>query len=145
QQVPNWILVFDHQRAARGHGRQRPLAQVTRYGLVGRQREAKCRTGGGLAKRQCAAVRYRDTVRNRQTEPGALADLLRREKRLEDASAQGVRDSRSVIRNLDDVLAVKPQRADGDRPAPGAIVDRLLRVEQQVQDDLLNLLAIDED
>ena len=82
-----------------------------------------------------AAVLLDDRVGDRQAEPGALADVLRREERVEDPRQHLGRQPGPVVRHFeqDDVaLAVVP-RPHHQRAAAGGGRHRLLGVDHQVQ------------
>src|SRR5262245_70493 len=83
----------------------------------------------------------RDAVTDRQTQPGALAHGPRREERLEDPRQDVRRNPGPRVRHAHSDPAVRRHQADGDlglsRPD-----QRLLRIEHQIQDDLLELCRI---
>src|SRR5882724_5072911 len=77
----------DHRRARRG--------RAPRRGRLGhRQLQPEHRPARPAVHDQVAAVLLDDPVRDRQTEPGAGADGLGREERLEDVRERLVRDAR---------------------------------------------------
>src|SRR5262245_16023518 len=83
----------------------------------------------------------RDAVADRQAEPGTLADGLRREERLEDPRQYVQCNPRSRVGHAHSDPAVR--RHETDRYLGlGAPYQRLLRVEHQVQDHLLELCRI---
>ena len=88
-----------------------------------------------------------DGVRHRQTEAGALADLLRREKRIEDLRPHILRHTRPVVVHLEDdgvVVDVVPGAQDERAAAVGAD-HGLFRVDDEIQQHLLDLMRIGED
>ena len=93
-----------------------------------------------------AAVLLHDRVGDRQAEPGALADFLRREERVEDLRLQIVGDSGAVVVDLEHdgfPIGVVP-RADDEDAAAVRRQHRLLGVDHQVQQHLLDLVAVGE-
>ena len=88
-----------------------------------------------------------DRVGDRQPEAGALADLLGREERIEDARLHVFRHARPVVVHLEDdrVLRQVVPGADDQRAAAVRAEHRLLGVDDQVEQDLLNLVRIGED
>ena len=110
-----------------------------------RQRQTETGADGTVARLERAAVRGGDAVRNRQAQPGALPHFLGREERLEDAAPQLRLIPGPSSSDLDDLCRPRLHRPDDDRSAPGRRLDSLLGVEQEVQHDLLDLLAIDQD
>ena len=77
-----------------------------------------------------------DAVRNRQAQPRALPDRLRREERIEDPADDVGRHARARIADRDRHLLAIARRADRDHAALG---NRLRRVHQQVHEDLVQL------
>ena len=82
-----------------------------------------------------------------QAESGALLVALRGEERLEDATEVARRDPRPIVADGDD----DPLGADaevgghGERPAPARLAHGLHRVEQQVDEHLLELVGVGHD
>ena len=88
-----------------------------------------------------------DRVRDGQPEPGALADLLRREERIEDLGLHIRRHARTVVGDLEGdrvALDVVP-RADDERAAAVGREHRLLGVDDQVEQHLLDLVRVGKD
>ena len=87
-----------------------------------------------------------DRVRDGQPEPRALADLLRREERIEDFRLQLLRYPGTVVVDLEDdrlALQVVPA-ADDESAAAVRREHRLLGVDDEIQQHLLNLVRIGE-
>ena len=87
-----------------------------------------------------------DRVGDRQPEAGALADLLRREERIEDLRLQLVGNARAVVVDLEHhrfLLGVVPGANDEHAAAVGR-EHRLLGVDDQVEQHLLDLVAVGE-
>src|SRR5262249_14988894 len=97
----------------------------------------------GLRNFQRSSVRGGDAQRDRESKPGALPHVLRREEWLEDATAQLQRNPRPIVDHFEPVRALAGMRAYDD--PPGRVADGVLGVQDEVQDDLLDLLAIDDD
>ncbi len=88
-----------------------------------------------------------DGIGDRQPEPGPLADLFRREKRVEDLRLKIVRNSRSVVVDLENhavVFDALPAADDEDAAAVGR-QHRLLGVDHEIEQHLLDLVAVGED
>jgi hypothetical protein len=144
QQLPDRDFVVHYQRrmargGSGGGGRHRHVA------AVGNRRQGQSEPGAafGFHQIQRAAVRARDAVRNRQAEPGAFADLLGREERLEDAAAKLRADARAAVGNLDEMAALLRTGRDPDGARHAGCRHRVLRVQQQVEEQLLDLVAVD--
>ena len=91
-----------------------------------------------------AAVLLDDRVRDGQAQAGALADFLRREKRVEDLRLQFLRDPRTVVVDLEDdgvAVDVVPAADDESAAAVGR-EHRLLGVDDQVEQHLLHLVRV---
>ena len=88
-----------------------------------------------------------DGVRDRQSESGALADVLRREEGIEDLVLDVRRHARPVIADLqhDRVLFAVMPRPQHQRAAPIGRQHGLLSVDHKVQQHLLNLMRVGED
>ena len=94
------------------------------------------------------AVLLHDRVGHGQPETGALADLLRREERIEDLRLQLVGNARPVVVDFEHdrfLIRVVPRAHDERSPRPLADEHRLLGVDDQVQQHLLHLVAVGED
>ena len=100
-----------------------------------RKRESSSLTDAAVAG-DGAAVLLDDSVGDGETEAGPLADVFRREERIVDAREVIRRDARSGIGHLDHRLAA---RARHDRQ-PAAFRHGVTRIEEQVQEDLLQLV-----
>src|SRR5690606_10310223 len=98
--------------------------------------EARADAGSGCDADD-AAVLLDDLVRDREAEPGALADRLGREERIEDAFEVGFGDALAVVLDDDDRAPAENLRADRD--APAIVLDRLRGVADQVQQHLVDL------
>ena len=124
---------------ARQHGERRGRADACtlrrRRELDREDRAASGSVGGG----DRAAVLLDDAVGDRQPEARALVHFLRREERIEDPRQHLLVDARTAVADpRDDRRAVRG-RLDGDvdRPAPAAVDDRVLGVDQHVEEGLL--------
>ena len=96
--------------------------------------------------RDPAAVLLDDRVGDGQAEAGALADFLRREERIEDPRLHVLRHPRPVVVDLEDdrvALEIVPGAEDQRAAAVGA-EHRLLGVDDQVEQHLLDLVRIGE-
>ena len=104
-----------------------------------------------------AAALADEAVDHRQAKARALAEVLRREERLENPLADVVRDPDALVGDLEHdglsgmrehvrerlvIVAGGEPRAHGDRSAIG---HRIARVDDQVEDDLLHLPAVGRD
>jgi len=87
-----------------------------------------------------------DRVRHREAQPGALADFLGREKRVEDLGLEILRDTRPVIVDFDDnrLARVVVPRPHDEHAAPVRRQHRLLGVDDQVEQHLLHLMRVGE-
>jgi hypothetical protein len=88
-----------------------------------------------------------DRVGDRQPQTRSLADFFRREKRIEDLRLDLLRNSRAVIVDFENdrlVFGVVPRTGDEDAAAVRG-EHRLLGVDDEVQQDLLELVRIGED
>ena len=94
-----------------------------------------------------AAVLLHDRVGDGQAKAGALADFLRREKRIEDLALPLFRNPRPIVIDLEHggaaICVVRGAHDDG-AAAVGAEAG-LLGVDQQVEQHLLDLVAVGED
>src|SRR5262245_31084025 len=88
-----------------------------------------------------------DGVGNGQSQTGALAYFLRREERIEDFRLQVVGDSRAVVVDLelDRLVPGVVPGADDDGSAAVVREHGLLGVDDQVEQHLLDLMAVGED
>ena len=77
-----------------------------------------------------------DLVADREPEPRAFADGLRREEGIEDAADDVACDARAGVPDRDDGASVLHARLDRDRARPG---DRLRRVRKEIQEHLVDL------
>ena len=163
------VLVLDQQDGAhpgkiagrllfRPGGGERRFRFLAFGGLVARQMDGKRRARAELAvDGDEAAGLLDDAVGRRQSEPGALADLLGREEGLEDALEMRLGDAGAGIDHLDQHviaggqdLGAPLQRgregdvggADRQRAARGHGVPR---VHREIDDDLLELSLVDLD
>src|SRR5712691_28928 len=85
-----------------------------------------------------------DAIADRKPEPGALADRLRREKGFEDLGLDLFGDPGSRVADLDlDSVPLSQTRGDLDRAGPA--LHGLLRVDQEIHEDLLELIGVAED
>ena len=87
-----------------------------------------------------------DRVRDGQAEAGALADFLRREERIEDLRLHLVGNARAVVVDLEDdrlLIGVVPG-ADDEHAAAVGRQHRLLGVDDQIEQHLLDLVAVGE-
>ena len=85
-----------------------------------------------------AVVLVHDAVGDRQAEAGAAADRLRREERIVDAREMLRRNAGAGVGDLDDA-AIRPSTRVDDRQ-PAAARHRVARVQEQVQEHLLQLV-----
>src|SRR5678816_4147818 len=88
-----------------------------------------------------------DRVSNRQAEAGPLPDLFRREERVENLRLQIIRNTGTVVIDLEDdslLRRIVPGPHDEDAPAVGR-QHRLLGVDDEVEQYLLYLMAVGED
>src|SRR6185503_18264441 len=86
-----------------------------------------------------AAVLRDDAVADRQAEPRAAAHGLRREERLEDLRADRGGHAGPVVLDDEHERIVLAARGRADRASPLRVLDRLLGVDEEVQEDLLEL------
>ncbi len=94
-----------------------------------------------------AAVLLYDGVRHGEPEAGSLSDLFRREERIEDPILHLFGKPGPIVVDLDDdrfTIAIVPG-AHGQRAAAVGALHRLLGVDDQIQQDLLDLMAVGED
>jgi hypothetical protein len=88
-----------------------------------------------------------DGVRDRQAEPRTLSDLLRREERIEDLRLQFLGYPGAVVVDLEHdglLVGVVPRADDEDAAAVGG-QHRLLRVDDEIEENLLQLMTVHED
>ena len=88
-----------------------------------------------------------DRVSDGEPEPGALADFLGCKKRIEDLAddvSSGMPGPSSLTSSIAEPRSVIVRRADHDRSAPRRAEARLLGIDQQVQQHLLDLVAVGE-
>ncbi len=90
-----------------------------------------------------APVLLDDAVGDGQAQPGALADVLGREERVEDAVADRGRHARTVVLETEVDRFARHSRFEHDRSRGLQRTDRLLGVVQQVQDHLLDLVEVE--
>ena len=86
-----------------------------------------------------------DGQADRQAQPGPLADLLGGEERIEDAPRVLGRDAGAVVGDRDHDLVLLGLAADGQRPLAVRLEHRLLRVGDQVGEDVLQLVEVAQD
>ena len=86
-----------------------------------------------------AVVLLDDGVADGQAQPGALADALGREERIEDAGAVLGPDARARVGDADDLGPVLDREPDPELAAPGHGVEG---VEDDVDEDLLEPFAL---
>ena len=84
-----------------------------------------------------------NSVRHREAESGSFSGRLGGEERLEDLGLNLRRNPRPGVRNTDLDLAIRHTR--GDRDLAAVRLHRLLRIDHQVHDDLLELVCISHD
>jgi len=92
------------------------------------------------------AVFLDDGVGDREAQTGALAHFLRREERVEDAALLLDRNARTIVIDLEHggaAIGIMRRAHDDGAPAIGANA-RLFGVDQQVEQHLLDLVAIGE-
>ena len=102
-----------------------------------REREARALADGAVAGDR-AAVLLHDAVGDRQAEAGALADLLGREERIVDARQLLGRNARARCRRSRRRPSAPSARGHDRQPA--ALGHRVARVQEQVQEHLLQLV-----
>ena len=85
-----------------------------------------------------------DGVRDRQAETGTLANFFRREERVEDLRLQFVRDARAIVVDLEDhrLLSRIVPCANDQNAAAICRQHRLLRIDDEIQENLLDLIAV---
>ena len=85
-----------------------------------------------------------DRVRDGQSETGALADFFRREERIEDLAQYVLRHARPIVVDLEhDQLTVGfVPRPHDQRASSVRGQHRLLGVDDQIQQHLLNLMRV---
>ncbi len=85
-----------------------------------------------------------DRVGHGQAEPGPLADVLGREKRIEDLRLHVLRHARAIVGDFeDDSIAIEVMPGADDEHAAAVGADHgLLGVDDQVEQDLLNLMRV---
>ena len=88
-----------------------------------------------------------DGVGDRQAEAGALADLLRREERIEDLALHLSRNPGSIVTDLkhDGLVFDVVPRADDQRAAAVGREHRLFGIDDEVEQHLLNLMRVGKD
>src|SRR2546425_1145149 len=106
------------------------------------------RKGGPLARAafdpDLSLMILDDAIADRKPEPGALPDRLRREKRLEDLGLDLFGDPGSRVADLDlDPVSRSQTRGDLDRAGPA--LHGLLRIDQEIHEDLLELIGVAQD
>src|SRR5262245_5521197 len=90
-----------------------------------------------------AAVRFDDAVAHRQAETGPLADGLRREERLKQLGLVVRRYAGPVVLHLEAHFLSGVEHANEDAASRAAgRLDRLLRVDHEVENDLLDLREV---
>ena len=101
---------------------------------------------GATRTRDAAAVLLHDRVGDRQPEARALADLLRREERIEDLRLHLFRNPGPIVVDLeDDRVAVRVVPGAHDQHAAAVRGEhRLLGVDDQIEQHLLELMRIGE-
>ena len=134
-------------RACR-YGRPRPWLWRRRQACAGDREfhEERCARPARRLESDASAMFADDGIGHREAEPGPLADFLRREERVEDLRLHVARDAGAVVVDLeDDALAfrVVPCADDEDTAAVGG-EHRLFRVDDQVEQDLLDLVRVRE-
>ena len=93
-----------------------------------------------IPRENFAAVRAHDSVADAQSEAGALAHFFRREKRIEDAV--DLRDARAVVAETISILSERCDRLDFDFPGAPRFLHGVVRIVQDVQKHLLQLVRI---
>src|SRR6266481_2563947 len=117
----------------RSSGRRRP----GRAGPGDREPKREHRSAGGWALGPDLPAMLRDDlVADGEAEPGALADGLGGEERVEDAAKRVGCDPRAGVGDVDHRRRSLPSRLDGDRAGPR---DCLGGVGEDVQEDLVDL------
>src|SRR5205814_10287996 len=99
------------------------------------------RRAGPTVHREASPVLVHDAVGDREPEPGALSDLFRRVERLEDVSERVGGDSGTVVDHLrhDGGRRRAEPRAHDDLAGTTRAENRLLRIEKEIQEYLLEL------
>ena len=94
-----------------------------------------------------AAVFLHDRVGDGEAEPGALADFLRREERIEHLALTLLRNARAIVIDFEhERSAIGVVRgANDDRAAAVGADAGLLGVDQEIEQDLLDLMAVGKD
>src|SRR5262245_43861197 len=110
-------------------------------GRRGRQLEIEDRSPrGGLAVADLPAHRVDDAVAHGQAEPGAFTDGFRGEERLKQLGLVLGRHAGTRVLDLQDYAPAFVTAANGDPPRQTTrLEDRLLRVDDEVERDLLQL------
>ncbi len=150
QGLANFRLVVDDEYPARGRARLAGGSRIDDTCVQGahRQRDGEYRSPHlGAIERQPAAVGLDDAVAHGQSHPGAQSGGLGGEIRLEHARAKPLRNARTVVGDRDadhaGVRVVTTRHAYPARPRP--VLQHLLRVDDQVQQDLMKLVRVGED
>ena len=88
-----------------------------------------------------------DRVGDGQAKPGALADFLRREKRIEHLALRSSGIARAIVVDLEhrDPRSASCEVRIDDRAAAVGADAGLLGVDQEIEQDLLDLMAVGKD
>ncbi|HEY3540965.1 MAG TPA: hypothetical protein VGK79_00355 [Gaiellaceae bacterium] len=136
------LLVLDEQHGARARARCHRRSRRGDHDVrIERQANRESRALAGRARDMDRPAELRDdAVDGRQPEPCALADLLRREERVEDPGLRRLVHADAGVG--DDQLDRAALDVHGDREdaAPG---HRVARIHREIEENLLELAAVD--
>ena len=141
------IFVVHHQNAVRS-----PILNIWPRPIIGDQQIAitdcnrqhqvkRCAFIGNAVHPDFAAVVVQNVVANRQTQPGAFADRLGGEKRIEDASQQMFGNAWAGVADVDRDFVANPF-SNHAQNAAATFGHRLMRVADQIEKHLLQLIRI---
>ncbi len=147
EQALDTRLVVDDEDGARRNGRLRLLDHGPAWSFASlddRQLDDEGCAAAGLALRpDAAAVIIDDAVGDGKPQAGALAGVFRREERIEDAAERLGLHARPVVVETDANGAVVPPRTHGELAFAARGEHRLLCVDDQIEEDLLDLVRVD--
>ena len=140
-------LVVDDKDPRAAPDRRGRLATVWGLGFGGGNRKADDKGGAGAVRgfgADGAVVRGDDAMAEGEADAGALADLLRREERVENAAADRLGDARTLVADaeLDLTAATVVGGGDAYRAVPARLGHSVLGVGDKVDDHLSDLVGV---